>query len=46
LIKFLVNRRLFEIEKVSLSRGNANDTNQINLNLSLKVPYWQLNEKK
>lgn len=42
------NRRLLEIAKISLSRDQQAEgiTGQINLSLSLKVPFWQLYEKK
>ena len=48
LTQILDNRRLFEIEKISLSRDQKaiDGTGQINLSLSLKVPYWQSYEKK
>ncbi len=42
------NRRLLEIEKISLSRHQQAEgiTGQINLSLSIKVPYWQSYEKR
>jgi hypothetical protein len=48
LTQLLNNRRLFEIEKITLSlEDKTEDLNgQIRLGLSIKVPYWQSYEKK